>query len=226
VIDATTEVEVGLDSRGHSVVQRMVCEVPMLVRVIDEPGPRLTLAMVNGAAGPLGGDRLRFRLTLGPASQVTVISVAAAMAQPGARGGPSHLAVDLMVGDGAVLDWHPQPTVSVVGSDHRVVLRLSAESSSTVTIREGLSLGRRGENPGRFALRERITIGGSALLDHETVFAPDSLMGPGAQGAWRNMTTEVVIGEQLPAPCVNVTEACLTSTVHVSPVCALTTSRW
>ena len=65
MIDATTEVEVGVDCRGNTIVRRMRCEVPMLVRVVGEPGPVLSLAMVSGAAGPFGGDRLRFRLRSG-----------------------------------------------------------------------------------------------------------------------------------------------------------------
>ena len=68
--------------------------------------------------------------------------------------------------------WHPEPTVSVMGSDHHTMVRLSATSSSTVTMREGVSLGRHGEPSGRFTLRERVTIDGLAVLDHETVFAP------------------------------------------------------
>ena len=66
-------------------------------------------------------------------------------------------------------------------------------------MREGVSLGRSGEPPGRLALRQRVTIDGDAVLDHETVFAPGALLGPGAQGAsGRNSTTEVVIGAVLP----------------------------
>lgn len=197
----------------------------MLVRVIDQPSSALTLAMVNGAAGPLGGDRLRFRLRVGPGAHVAVCSVAAAMAQPGPRGEPSALSVDLDVGQGATLDWRPQSTVSVVGSDHRVVVRLSATSTSTVAMREGVSLGRTGELPGRFALRERVTIDGLAILDHETVFAPGALMGPGAQGGGRTLATEVVIGAVLPPPSVEVTDHCLRSSVHLSAICALVTTR-
>lgn len=197
----------------------------MLVRVVDQPSSALTLAMVNGAAGPLGGDRLRFRLEVGPGAHVSVCSVAAAMAQPGPRGEPSELEVDLLVGHESILDWHPQPTVSVVGSDHRLVVRLSATSTSTVTMREGVSLGRTAELPGRFALRERVTIDGLAVLDHETVFAPGALMGPGAQGSGRALTTEVVIGAVLPDPAAEVAEHCLRSSVHLSPICALVTTR-
>jgi urease accessory protein len=223
---STTEVEVGLDSRGHTVVRRMRCEVPMLVRVVDGThSTGLTLALVNGAAGPLGGDRLTFRLHVGKGACVTVESVAAAIAQPGPNGDRSELRVEVVVEEGASLDWKPQPTVSVKCSDHRVDVHLSATSTSTVAMREGVSLGRSCEPSGRFALHERVTVDGVAVLDHETVFAPGALMGPGAQGNWRNMSTEVLIGGDLPAHFVEVSAQRVRSVVHISPNCALSTTR-
>ena len=225
MIEASTEIVVGVDRRGHSVVRRMHCEAPLLVRVVGGSGPLLSLAMVNGAAGPLGGDRLCLRLEVEAGAQVSVCSVAAAMAQPGPRGEPSHLNIDLVVGAKAHLDWRPQPTVSVAGSDHHTTMRLEATRSSTVTMREEVSLGRHEEQPGRFTLRERVLIDGLAVLDHETAFATGALMGPGGQGGARVMATEVVIGSHLPEPAVVVSEGCLHSTVHLSPVCALMVSR-
>jgi urease accessory protein len=226
VINATTEIEVGVDSRGRTVVRRMYCEVPMLVRVVSDPGcANLALAMVNGAAGPLGGDRLKLALHVAAGAHVSVSSVAAAMAQPGPHGDRSEQRIDVVVDDDAVLHWRPEPTVSVMGSDHRVDVRLSATGTSTVTMREGVSLGRSGEPSGRFALHERIVIDGIAVLDHETVFAPGPLMGPGAQGRGRSMTSEVFVGVDLPTPFVEVTDHCVRSTVLLAPSCALRTTR-
>jgi urease accessory protein len=225
MIEATTSIVLGVDRDGRTVVRRMRCEVPMLVRIVGEPGAVLNLAIVGGAAGPLGGDRLCFRLELQAGAQVAVRSVAAAMAQPGPRGEPSEVTIDLVVAAGACLDWQPQPVVSVMGSDHRVNVRLDATSTSTITMREGVFLGRHGEQPGRFVLRERIVIDGVAVLDHETAFASGALMGPGAQGMARSMSAEVVIGSRLPDPVAVVTDQCLHSTVHLSPVCALAVTR-
>ena len=218
MIDACTEIEVGVDSRGHTVVRRMRCEVPMLVRVVDEPGPTLSLAMVGGAAGPLGGDRLRFRLEVGVGAHVAVRSVAAAMAQPGPAGEPSQLDVDIVVAERASLDWRPQPTVSVVGSDHRAVVRLSATGSSIVTMHEGVSLGRHGEPPGRFALRERVTIDGvGSARPRNGLRAGRALGRRCSRAAGATMATEVTIGGALPDPSVEVTDRGLRSTVHLSP---------
>ena len=224
-MEASTEIVVGVDGRGHTVVRRMRCEAPLLVRVVGGSGEKLNLAMVGGAAGPLGGDRLCFRLELETGAHVSVRSVAAAMAQPGPCADPSSLSIEVVVGAEANLDWQPHPTVSVVGSDHRSTVRLDAASSSTVRMCEGVSLGRYGEQPGRFSLRERVVIDGVAVLDHETVFAVGALLGPGAQGPGRSSTSEVVVGSSLPDPVAVVTADCLSSTVHLSPICALTLAR-
>jgi urease accessory protein len=221
---AATHVEVGLDDRGRTAVRRMRCEAPLLVRVADDAGPGIVLLLVNGAAGPLGGDRLRFELTVDDGCVVEVRSVAASMAQPGATGDASTLEVDLRVGVGATLQWSPEPMVSVVGSDHRTVVRLRAAPDARVTVRESVSLGRHREPPGRSALRQRVEVGGVVVLDHETVFGTGALAGPGAQGNARSITSTVVLGVELPAVSSQVTSACVHSTVHLSPTCALTTT--
>ena len=59
----------------------MHCEAPLLVRVVSQSGASLELLLVGGAAGPLGGDRLRFSLTVGAGCNVVVRSVAAVLAR-------------------------------------------------------------------------------------------------------------------------------------------------
>ncbi|MEQ1699031.1 MAG: urease accessory protein UreD [Ilumatobacteraceae bacterium] len=222
---ATTTIEVGLDARGHTVAHRIECEVPLLVRVADTPGPVLTLLLVNGAAGPLGGDRLRFRLEVGPGAHVIVRSVAATMAQPGPSGEPSSLDIELVVGGEATLDWAPEPIVSVQHSRHRTSMHLTAAATSTVSAREVVSLGRHRESPGHLALHQRVTIDGSDVLRHDTVFAAGPRLGPGAHGTGRTMSSEVLVGTYLPSPMSEVTPQRVHAVFHLSPVCALLTTR-
>lgn len=221
---ATTEVEVGLHATGRSVVRTLRCEAPLLVRVADQDGPSLTLLLVGGAAGPLGGDRLRFALTVGAGCHVVVRSVAASLAQPGPRGDHSELDIEVNVGAEATLHWVPEPTVSVTGSDHRIRLRLAVAGTGAVTFDERLSLGRHEEMSGRLSLRQRVEIAGEAVLDHETVFQPGALAGPGAHGPWRSVSSTVMIGSQLPEPAAHVSTACATATMHLSSRCALVTT--
>ncbi len=202
----------------------MHCEAPLLVRVADEPGPGLTLLLVGGAAGPLGGDRLRFDLTVGAGCRVVVRSVAAVLAQPGPRGDHSELDVGISVGAEATLDWSPEPTVSVIGSDHRIRLGLFVAGTGSAIFTERVSLGRYAEVSGRLSLRQRVEIAGNAVLDHETVFQPGALAGPGAHGPWRSIVSTVVIGAELPEPTAYVSPACAGAVMHLSSRCALVTT--
>jgi urease accessory protein len=222
---ATTTIEVGLDARGHTVARRLQCEVPLLVRVADTPGPQLSLLLVNGAAGPLGGDHLRFHLEVGPGAHVTVRSVAATMAQPGPTGESSLFELELVVHEGATLDWAPEPMVSVRGSNHRTVMHLSAAGSAAVTAREGISLGRHGQEPGHLLLQQRVTIDGVDVLRHDTEFDVGPLLGVGAQGNGRSMHSEIRIGNGLPEAVSTVDADTLRAVFHLSPICALITMR-
>ncbi len=222
---ASTTIEVGLDARGNTVARRLQCEVPLLVRVADTPGRGLSLLLVNGAAAPLGGDHLRFRLEVGPGAHVMVRSVAATMAQPGPMGEPSLLELELVVNERATLDWAPEPMVSVCHSRHRTTMHLSASGSATVSVRERVSLGRHSEAPGHLELQQRVTIDGVDVLRHDTHFAAGPLLGVGAQGAGRSMRSEVRIGADLPAPASEVSPEVVRAVFHLSPICALITTR-
>ncbi|MGD9995505.1 MAG: urease accessory protein UreD [Ilumatobacteraceae bacterium] len=219
---AATEVDVGLDARGRSVVRQMRCEAPLLVRVVDSESDVLRLVFVNGAAGPLGGDELRVRLSVEPRARVEVRSVAASLAQPGAAGVPSTFDIDIEVGDDATLDWSPQPTVSVSGSDHRTTVHLIATSTSHVRLHEAVVLGRYGEDSGRIAFRQRVVIDGRPVLDHETELGHSALMSPGAHGTGRHITSLLELGSDLPPPSVHVSSTCIAATMQISPRCSLT----
>ena len=213
-----------LDATGRSVVRRMYCEAPLLVRVASTDGPGLGLLLVGGTAGPLGGDRLRFSLTVAAGCHVVVHSVAAMMVQPGPRGDHSELDVDINVGDDATLHWSPEPTVSVIGSDHRTRLRLAVAASGSAIVSERISLGRYEEVSGRLSLRQRVDIAGDGVLDHETVFEPGALAGPGAHGPWHSVESTVVVGSELPDQTSYVSPQGAGAVMHLAKRCALVTT--
>jgi urease accessory protein len=224
-VRAVTAVEAGLDRQGRTVVRAMRVEVPLLVRVEDRPGQELSLLLVNGAAGPLGGDDLTFRLEVTEGCNVRVRSVAAMMAQPGPRGEPSGLRIELVVGEHASLDWQPQATISVTGSVHRTSVLLDAADTARVRMVEQVVLGRHGEPSGRLAVHQRVIVGGEPVLDHETEFAAGPLLGPGAQGPGRWSRSEVIIGHPLPPAGVHVDGRRSMGVFHLTPNSALVTGR-
>lgn len=78
---------------------------------------------------------------------------------------------------GAHLDWRPEPTVSVVGSDHVVRTVIELNQTATCGVVEEVVLGRTDERSGRLALDVRIERGGTAVVHHHEEF------GPGVPGA-------------------------------------------
>lgn len=196
---ACTVVEVVLDGRGHSVVHTLRCDPPLLARV-DGVAPEggadgVTLLLLGGAAGPLGGDELHLTVRVGPGASLTVRSVAAMLAQPGPSGRPSVLRTDVEVGNGATLDWDPQPLISVAGSDHRSTTGLHVGADAQVRFAETLLLGRHLEHGGRAALHQRVEVCGGVVLDHELVLGADAPTGPGAHGDPRWLHSALVVGD-------------------------------
>lgn len=192
-MQARSIVEVGRDASGRSVVRSLQCEAPLLVRQ-DGVGDEVVLLLVGGAAGPLGGDALELIVRIGAGASASVRSVAAMMVQPGVSGDRSSLHVEIDVEEAGSLDWCPQPTISVAGSDHRSVTRVRLAPTASLRCAETVLLGRHHEVGGRLASRQRLEIGGEVVLDHEIVMGPGGPSGPGAHGAVRWLQSEIVVG--------------------------------
>lgn len=222
-VRASTELEVGLDASGASVLHRMRCEVPFLVRV-DTAADELTLVIVNGAAGPLGGDDLHLSLVVADGARVRVRSVAASMAQPGPLAQPSTTVTRLVVGEGAHLDWDLEPIISVRGSVHRARTTLDVAATGTATVAESVWLGRHVEEPGVLALRQRVTLAGAAVLDHETVLGARH-RSHGAHGPWRWIRSVVTIADDAPAQAsATLADSRADAVFPLAARCALATS--
>ncbi len=162
---------------------------PLLLR----PTPA-ALQLVGGAAGPLGGDRLGYRVRVGAAATLTVRSVAASMVLPGTD--ESVLDIDVEVAEGAHLDWEPQALISVVASTHRqrTVIRLAP--TATLRWRETLVLGRSGEEPGSLTSVLRVERGGDVVHHNELRIGADApgWDGPAGLGGARAIISEIGIG--------------------------------
>ncbi len=199
-MDAHARLVVGLDARGCSVATTVLGEAPLLMRVTDTGGRGVTVHLVGGAAGPLGGDRLVTDVVVGKGAQLTVRSVAASLAQPGRNpgaGSTASISVDLAAG--ATLDWRTEPLISVVGSDHTqrnsVVV---ADESARLSWVDEVVLGRHRESAGRLTMHQRITVAGRPVVHHTVVFDLDGGDDPGrtigGHGRHRVAITAVQIG--------------------------------
>jgi urease accessory protein len=137
--------------------------------------------VVGSAAGPVGGDELHLHLRVEAGAHVSIGTVAATMIWPGPFGQPSTTCLTIDVGADAHVDWHPCPTVSVAGSNHRMSTRVRLDPGATCRVVEELALGRGDEASGALDATVRVERAGTPLVHHRERF------GPGVPG-WGSTT--------------------------------------
>ena len=179
------------DVDGTLVLSSVRSEPPFAIR---RCGDRVMVA--GSAASPVGGDRLSLDVVVGAGATLDLGTVAATMVWPGAEPGRSEMATSCVVGERAHLDWHPEPTVSVVGSDHLITTHVDLASTATCRLIDELSLGRHGEPSGALEWRMRVERGGRVLVHHAERFGPD-VAGHGSVvgvGSARHVCSAVLVG--------------------------------
>jgi urease accessory protein len=142
-------------------VDRMRTEPPVALR----PAPD-GVYLVSAAGGPLGGDDVGLDVAVGARAVLTLRGVAAAVALPGPRPGPSHWRLSAAVGAGAVLEGRLAPTVLAAGCDHRVVVTARLEPGADLRWRELVVRGRYGEPPGTGTAALRVMVAGRPVVHH------------------------------------------------------------
>jgi len=170
------------DGRGGTRLAVLHGESPLLLRRTGaRTGAAVTVHLVGGAAGPLGGDDLRLDLTVGPGATLEVRSVAAQLALPGRAGlPPSRLEINAEVAAGGTLRWLPEPLIAAGGCRHHTVTRVEVAEGGTLLWRDDLVCGRHGEPSGNARTDTTIRYAGSTLYRHELSVGPDA---PGWSGA-------------------------------------------
>ena len=212
---ASSRLVVGLDGRGWSSPTTLHAEAPLLLRVTDQDCRGLTIHLVGGAAGPLGGDCLDLAVSIGAMTHVTVRSVAASLAQPG-RESTSVSTIDANIAAGAVLDWWPQPLLSVAGSDHVVHTRIDLDEHASVRWVDEIVLGRASEPGGRLTIDQRVTVCGVPILCHQAIFDPRHT-GAGRHGTARAIVTALVVGPEASDSSSIVTPAIKAARFAITP---------
>ncbi|MFI2190500.1 urease accessory protein UreD [Streptomyces sioyaensis] len=145
---------------------------PLALRRVGAHGRQARVCVVGAMSAPLGGDRLGLEVTVEAGAALHLTAAAATVALPGRTGEPAHYDVRLTVGDGARLDWLPEPLISAAGSDLRMTTTVELAPTARLVLREEQVLGRSSEETG--ALRSRLTVrrAGRTLLDQETAYGP------------------------------------------------------
>lgn len=201
---------------GRTHATRLRSEAPLLARASAAADGALVVQFVGGAAGPLGGDALRTEVHVGAGAVLRARSVAASLAQPSPAGGTSAAHVAVVAENGASLDWRPEPLISVAGSAHAIDTRIDVRGAAELIWLDEVVLGRHREPSGRLRSRLRVTIDGSAVVDHEILGGDGPLAGPGANGPFRVVASAVVIsGDAQASPPPIVTDHCRAAALSV-----------
>ncbi|MDJ0355230.1 urease accessory protein UreD [Paenarthrobacter sp. PH39-S1] len=140
----------------------------------------MSVSLAAGAAGPLGGDRLRLDIDVAEGATLMLSAVAATVLLPGPHAEESRSIVNIRVAAGAALLWFPGMQIAAEGCRHSTVTRVELAPDARLHMREGLILGRHGERPGEFRQRLRITQGDVPLYDQELAVGAGT---PGWEGS-------------------------------------------
>ncbi|WP_328381776.1 urease accessory protein UreD [Streptomyces sp. NBC_00400] len=169
---ATARIVARADGQGTTRLPVLDGDGPFALRRIRGYGNQARVCVVGAMSAPLGGDRLGIEATAEAGSALHLTAAAATVALPGRTGEHARYDVWLTVGDGARLDWLPEPLISAAGSDLRMTTTVELAPTARLVLREEQVLGRSGEPTG--ALRSRLTVrrAGRTLLDQETAYGP------------------------------------------------------
>jgi urease accessory protein len=137
----------------------LASQVPLVLRRTPD-----AVYVVGGAAGPIGGDELGLRISVGAGAFLRVRTAAASIALPGPDGLESVLAVTVEVGAGAQFEYLPEPVVVSAGARHATIIRVTLAEGASLLLRDELLLGRHGEDGGSARTVLRVDYAGRPLL--------------------------------------------------------------
>jgi urease accessory protein len=194
---ATARIGAEADPTGQTRLAVLSGEVPLLPR---RTGPA-TVHLVGGAAGPLGGDRLRIEVEVGPGASLTVHTVAASVALPDRSGAESRTEVVASVAAGGCLYWLPEPLIAAAGCRHTAVTTVDLAVGARLVWRDEVVCGRHGEEPGDLTVHTTVRRGGAPLHVHELSVGPGAPGWTGAAvlGGSRAYGAMLLVGQEAPA---------------------------
>ncbi|MFD9817123.1 urease accessory protein UreD [Streptomyces sp. NPDC059080] len=169
---ATARILARTDAHGTTRLPVLDGAGPFALRRIGFPGPQARVCMVGAMSAPLGGDRLAVEATAEAGASLHLTAAAATVALPGRTGDAATYDVRLTVGDGARLDWLPEPLICAEGSDLWMTTTVELAPTARLVLREEQVLGRSGEHTGTLHSRLTIRRAGRTLLDQETAYGP------------------------------------------------------
>jgi urease accessory protein len=171
-------------------------QVPLVLRRTPD-----AVYVVGGAAGPIGGDELALRISVGAGAFLRVRTAAASIALPGPDGLESALRVTVDVAAGARLEYLPEPVVVSAGARHATIIRVTLAEGASLLLRDEVLLGRHGEAGGASRTELRVSYAGRPLLRQSlAVSGTDTAdLGPAVLAGHRGVGTLLHVDPALDA---------------------------
>jgi urease accessory protein len=185
-ISAAAEIVAIAGADGVTRLPVLSSKVPLVLRRTPD-----AVYVVGGAAGPIGGDELALRISVGAGAFLRVRTAAASIALPGPEGLESVLRVTVDVGAGARLEYLPEPTVVSAAARHATIIRVTLAEGASLLLRDELLLGRHGETGGAARSVLNVDYAGRPLLRQslEVSGADAVAMGPALLAGHRAVGT-------------------------------------
>ncbi len=158
-ISASAEIVAVAGTGGVTRLPVLASQVPLVLRRTPD-----AVYVVGGAAGPIGGDELGVRISVGAGACLRVRTAAASIALPGPDGLESVLRVTVDVAAGARFEYLPEPVVVSAGARHATIIRVSLAEGASLLLRDELLLGRHGETGGAARSVLNVDYAGRPLL--------------------------------------------------------------
>jgi urease accessory protein len=194
-INASASIVAVAGTGGRTRLPVLASQVPLVLRRTPE-----AVYVVGGAAGPIGGDELALRISVGAGAFLRVRTAAAAIALPGPDGRESALRVTVDVGAGARLEYLPEPVVVSAGARHATIIQVTLAEGASLLLRDEVLLGRYGEAGGACRTELRVSYAGRPLLRQSlAVSGTDAAdLGPAVLAGHRGVGTLLHVD---PASC-------------------------
>lgn len=194
-------------------ISRLRSDPPLVLRrtLAAEPDPvshwgldargAARVAVVSGAAGPVGGDDVHLDVDVGPGAALVLRAVAATIALPGPHGERSRSDVTVRVAADAALAWLPGTLIAAHGCDHHGTTTITLEEGARLLVREELLLGRHAEPCGSLRQRLRVVLAGRPIHDQELHVGAGApgWDGPAVTGGRRAVGSVLLVDPTLPA---------------------------
>jgi urease accessory protein len=188
---ASASVEAVADA-GVTRLPVLASQVPLVLRRTPS-----AVYVVGGAAGPIGGDSLSLRISVGAGAFLRMRTAAASIALPGLDGLESVLRVSVTVAEGGRLEYLPEPVVVTAGARHATLVSATLCAGASLVLRDEVLLGRHGEAGGSCRSVLRVSYAGRPLLRHsiEVSGTDQASMGPAVLACHRAVGTLLHVSE-------------------------------